>query len=360
MLDIHDVKDLLTQTDERTLTLFLNVDNAEQENQASRPAWQIWLRETLDEYPRQQNIPEDVWAGIRMRVDRFFEDYQASSRSLVIFAGPGYERKFELPMKVENQVFFGQPQIGLLLWMIDEYEPYLVVMADQEKVRYFVSYLGSVGFQEGQEIDTDEYDFVEKTIMNAPGPGLDNAAVHGGTGVDDFQDTLNEHRARFYRDIVERTGKLLEKHNAERVILAGGERAMHQIQNLMPDRMKAQVVGLVPIPMFATVAELTDKIQGAALEFERKQEFELVDQVVNFAKARGRGALGRKDVEDALAMQRVEMLVLVWPFENEEKDNDLAFRALQLNSGIELVHGEAGALLHQEGSGVGARLYYAL
>jgi hypothetical protein len=55
----------------------------------------------------------------------------------------------------------------------------------------------------------------------------------------------------------------------------------------------------------------------------------------------------------------VELLVLLWPPQNEDLASDLAYRALQLNSGIELVHGDAGSLLHSEG-GVGARLYYAL
>ena len=52
--------------------------------------------------------------------------------------------------------------------------------------------------------------------------------------------------------------------------------------------------------------------------------------------------------------------VLNWPLRNETVGNELAFRALQLNSNIELVHGDAAALLHGEGNDVGARLYYTL
>ena len=83
-----------------------------------------------------------------------------------------------------------------------------------------------------------------------------------------------------------------------------------------------------------------------------------MNQVIDFAKSRGRGALGEEAVKMALDMQRVELLILSWPTNNPDLSDDLAFRALQLNSEIELVHGEAAERLNAEG-GVAARLYYA-
>jgi hypothetical protein len=47
MIKLEDVKNLLNQTDNHTLTLYLNVDNAAQENQAANPAWHVWAKNAL-------------------------------------------------------------------------------------------------------------------------------------------------------------------------------------------------------------------------------------------------------------------------------------------------------------------------
>lgn len=361
MLGINDVKALLSQTDERTLTLFVDVDNATPENQASAPAWKIWIKNQLDRFGGSVAADErGAWQRIHERVTDFVKSYTPGDKTLVLFANEADVTTYELPIKLEeNELTFGRPQIGQLLWMIDEYEPYLLVLVDQEKARFFVSYLGTVGFQGGLESDVEQYDFRERTKMSPPGPGLDNAAVHGGAGVDQFESMLDEHRNRFYRQVAEHIGELQKKHKTDRIIIGGGEQSAHAVKNTLDEALHQHVVGIVNIPMHESPEEILKRVQPMALEYERKQEFELVSQVINFAKAGGRGALGRDAVNEALDMQRVELLVLIWPSPNEEKDNELAFRALQLNGNVELVHGEAASLLHSEGD-VAARLYYAL
>ncbi len=358
MFGLSDVKQLLTQTDERTLTMYVDVDNATPENQAAMPAWHIWVKNTLDQLSTTLNGDQrESWDYIRDWVRDFIVSYEPTDKGLVIIAGPSYQHTYNVPMKLENQAYFGTPTVGPLLWMIDEYEPYLVVMVDQEKARFFVSYLGSVGFQEGMNIDIDDYDFAERTTMHGPGPGIDNAAVHGGTGKDDFKDMIDEFRARFYRDVVDNIARLREKHKVRRVIIGGSEQSAHAVHNFMDDHQKASVVAVMSIPMRSNMQQIQEHVVSAALEHERDQELELVSQVIDFAKSGGRGALGRQAVRDALDMQRVETLILPYPMGDE--DNDLAFRALQLNSNVELVHGEAASRLHEEGD-IAARLYYAL
>src|SRR5690606_24896304 len=201
MLGMHDVRQLLSQTDEHTLTLFVDVDNETRENQADRPAWQIWIKNQLDNFERSLDAGQrEAWPHIRDRVRDLVRTYIPGGKTLAVIAGASFQTVYELPIRIdENQIWFGRPQIGHLLWMIDEYEPYLIVMVDQEKARFFTTYLGSVGFQGSMEIDIEEYDFPERTKMNAPRPGLDNAAVHGGTGVDQYENMLDEYRLRFFR-----------------------------------------------------------------------------------------------------------------------------------------------------------------
>lgn len=361
MLGINDVKALLTQTDEQTLTLFVDVDNATRENQASVPGWKTWVKSQLDQQGQRMGRDQQAsWSQIRAQAESFIGSYSPSARTLVLFANGSGVTHYELPIRIdENQLSFGRPQVGQLLWMIDEYEPYLLVLVDQMKARFFVTYLGSVGFQGGLDTDIEQYDFRERTTMSNPGPGADAGAVHGGSGVDDHEKMLAEHRARFYRETVEQIAQMQKQHITERIILGGSEQAAHAVKNLMGESLQKYLVGIVNIPMHETPQQIQERVQPLALEYERKHEFALVSDIIDFAKSGGRGALGQKAVETALEMQRVELLVMVWPSADEERDNELAFRALQMNSNIELVHGEAASLLHSEGD-VAARLYYAL
>jgi hypothetical protein len=364
MIGMNDVKELLTQADDRTLTMYVNVDNARRENQADFAAWRIEVKNALDNMARGlTNEQKEAWPYIRDWVDEFVRSYEPSAKTLVIVAGSSYQNTFELPFAIddETQVFMGRPQIGPLLWLIDEYESYLIVMADQEKARFFTTYLGSMGFQGGMESDVHEYDFAERT-STFPGANVSQGSnVHGSSAVDDFQGTLNEHRKRFYKEIIDQIGTMMQGNDTRRIILGGSEQTGHQLYNLMDERMQAKVVTIKGVPMYSTPAEILSFVQDAALEYERQEEMILVDQVVNFAKGGGRGALGVDEVRAAMDMQRVETLVMVYPFENEEISSELAFRALELNSAVELVHGEAAALLHDEAQGgIGARLYYTL
>lgn len=360
LVNLNEVKNVIAHDDNHTLTLYLNLDNAAPENQANSPGWRIWAKNTLRNLPASLTEEQrQAWPSIHDWVTNYLDDFQPSSKSLLIFAGSSYQQAYELQVPFENQVTFGRPNVGALLWALDEYEPYLVVLVDQEKALFFSSYLGTTSFQQSMETDVDEYDFAQKTLMPSSSAVSGGHPLTQGSNRDSFEDTLAAHRARFYRDVVSQVDKMLKKYDTRRLILGGAEEAAHAVLNEMPDNVKTAVVDVVNIPLRVTAAELFQQVQPPALNYEREQEMTLVNQVIDFAKSGGRGALGRRAVEAALEMQQVELLLLPWPTDDLEYANELAFRALQLNSKIELVHGAAADRLNEEG-GLAARLYYAL
>ncbi len=119
------------------------------------------------------------------------------------------------------------------------------------------------------------------------------------------------------------------------------------------------VVDILPIPMQASEKEVLEQVLPQALDYERKQEANLVEDVINRAKANNRGALGRDEVLKALENRQVDTLVAPWPLDDEELARTLPLRAMESSSTIELVHGEAAERLKQEG-GLGAKLYYTM
>jgi hypothetical protein len=360
MIKLSDVKNLLNQTDDHTLTLYLNVDNAAQENQAANPAWRIWAKNALrDLHNNFKNGQPGTWNRIGENVQNYLSNYESQSKGLLIFAGDSFQQVHELPLYFENQVSFGKPVVTPLLSAIDEYEPYLVAVVDQESARFFISYLGEIGFQESIEIDLEEYDFQQKTLMPSASAVTGGHPLTQGSNREAYERMIDEHHNRFYREAVNVLQKLADKNDVDRVILGGSEQSAHAVHHLMPDVLKGRVVEITSIPNYYTTSEIFQHILPAAREAERKYELDLVNQVIDFAKSRGRGALGEKAVNSALEMQQVELLILPWPSANDDLSNDMAIRALQINSEIELVSDEAAERLNAEG-GVAARLYYTL
>lgn len=361
MIELAEVKQMVAQTDEHTLTLYLNVDNTTPENQAQIPAWRIYAKNKLFEFEPFAKSQSEAWGDIRQGVEDFLAQYNPSSKGLALFAWQGGLQTVELPLSLENQATFGSAQIAPLLWVLDEYEPYLIVLVDQEKARFFVTQLGSIGFREGVEVDLEGYDFVERTMASNPTPGqAGGGAVHGGSGKDDHNAMLDEHRARMYRQVAAGIQEYVNQHGIRRFMIGGSEQSSHAVKNLLPQKLEDAVVAMLNIPLRSSLNDIFTQAQPAAIEHERREEMKIVQEVIDFAKAGGRGALGMKAVMDALIMQRVELLILAWSnVDDEGMRPDLPLRTFASGGNVEIVHGEAADLLRREG-GVAARLYYAL
>lgn len=357
MIGPGDVKQLLTQADDHTLSLYLLVDPSVRENQASPPAWRIWLKNALKTAERDLQEPQRAaWPGIRERMEALLQTYAPDAKSLALFFGVDWETVYRLPVPVENRLMFGQPLLTPLLWVIDEYEPYLVTMVDAEKAHFITAYLGSAGHQDTLTLEIDTDDWREKT-MRATSAAADKLVQRSAR--DDFEDRVEVHTERFYREVAGRIEEMMQAHKIGRLVIGGSEEAAHDVRRLLPEKAAKSVVDVQPIPMRSTPNEVLNHILPKALEYERQQEMALVEAIINQAKGGGRGALGREAVLAALDQQRVELVVAPWPLNDAELMAQLPLRALEANATLELVHGEAAARLKAEG-GLAARLYYAV
>src|SRR5215216_8023317 len=164
MVDMDNVKQMLWQGGEQTLSIYLDVDAAKQENQAAQPAWRIYLKHAINDIEGQAKNTEG-WPQTKARFDAFFNGYEANSKGLAVFFTPEAEQIYELPVPVETRWFFGKPLIVPLLWALDEYEPYLIVRVDQEKGELITAYLGNATVEEKLESDLYAYDFEQKILM---------------------------------------------------------------------------------------------------------------------------------------------------------------------------------------------------
>ncbi len=353
MLQIQDVQALLKRADARTLSLYLAIDLSLPENQAANPGWRTWAKNHLREINHQVSDAEDLlWPLLRQQAERFLDDYIPAAKGLALLLGESLEAIYELPVAFPNRAAYGPPLITPLLWALDEYETYLVAMVDRSEARFFTTRLGQVQFEDSMELAFDTHTWRVKTAMPS------GVGIGRGSAVDEFQDRKVERQNSLYRDVAAQIGELMTTHGARRLVLAGSEQSIHAVLNRLPEGAAQAVVTLLPLPMRYTTHEVMNAILPAALDYERRQEAQLVEDVVGLAKAGGRAALGRVAVLQALERGQVEMLVMPWPLEETAEDADVPRRVLLNGGTVELVHGAAAERVKAEG-GMIARLYYA-
>jgi peptide subunit release factor 1 (eRF1) len=207
-------------------------------------------------------------------------------------------------------------------------------------------------------IDIADYDWQEKTRHAVTVPGAEGGySIGGGNNREEFEDMIAEHVKRFHKQVADHAVEVMQDYGAERLILGGDERTAHTLRDLLPQKVSEQVVAVLPIPLRANPQQIMDLALPPALEYERHREVEIVQQVTDFAKSGGRGALGHGEVKRALHEGRVELLVLTRDLDAKNL-RELSLQVLANNAKFEFVYGEAAALLKREG-GMGARLYYA-
>lgn len=358
MIDLADIHRLIAQPDaDRTLSVYLMVDAARLENQAATPGWRIWLKNALREL-RGQHPEDEALGALRRRCEALLEQQRGRGKGLAVFLTPTSERVHELPVPLaEHAIAYGQPSLAPLLFAMDEYERTLIVVVDQERARFITGYMGGAQ-REGTHVnDVEAYDFRHKDQM--PTGRNQGDRTMGGSNRDAFAATLEDHLRRFHQEVAAQMRQLVEDRGIRRIILGGPIESAHALKHELHESLARQVVAIVPIPQWQGDGAVVQLALPAALEVEHRQEEALVDEVVGLARSGGRGALGRAAVEDCLARQQVELLILPWPLADAALRDRLPLAALAGGARIEFVSGAAAERVNAEG-GVAARLFYTL
>lgn len=356
-LDATAVRQTLAGFGSNTLTLYLDINPATSVNQGTRPAWEIWTKNAVKEIDAAVDESQrSDWAQVRARLDDFLDSYSAQGRSLALFVGPDDMASYTLPITMEPRSSFGPPLVTPLLWALEEYARYMIVMIDREKVRLLTASLNQPEPGEKMHFELDDYDFAERPQM-PPTSGQPGEMLRQGNMREAYEDMIDAHRQRFFRDAAERVMEVAEARDVHGMVLGGNEEEAHRLRELLHSEFRPLVIDVQSIPRHLADHAILKQVQPAFLKHERAKENEMVDRVLGVAHAGGKATIGATAVKRALDEQRVELLLLPFPVDNAT--DALAYKALRNNAKVELVGGEAAQKLTEAG-GVAADLYYEL
>ncbi|QIA66093.1 hypothetical protein GT360_21630 [Vibrio astriarenae] len=337
-------------TKSNMMTVYANIDPSVRDNQRERPAWMIELKNQFDQLSDAQKREAEeavgsalTWEFIEERTLEAFKEHEAKGKSAMILTDFVDGIMVDLPLPVDNKVYFGLPQLSHLMSQLHRYGKYLVVLFSETEYRIISAKLNTLGSEEIIESG------MEVGVSLRPGGKKSRTQASERRELDS--------EARLYKHAAsEISAYFLENSEFDRIIFGGNLKIANQVKNALHHSVSEKLVTIEPIAFNAENKEIERIVQAIASEYEAVRDVTLIQELVTRRNVCGRTAFGREEVIEALNSGQAQRVYLPYPIV-AEKFNQILVESMANNVDIEIIHGEAAERLISLG-GVGATLYY--
>lgn len=287
----------LTQHEEPTLTLYVDIDQTRQSNRnggfvVQAEAMVKELRGAVNE-----TTPYDVAVGRAVELVEHL-DPQGRTALVVVHPDSGLAEAHQLQVTTAPGAHW---QRGAFLRPVveamDEHERYGVVLTDSQRARLFTVHMGEI---------TEHEDLVSDTVPRTRSVG---AGQHRSQKRRDNRH--EEEVAAHAKRVVDALADLSLRAPFDRLIVAGPPKAAGQLTRLLPRRLHGRLVESISLPISATAAQVLEGILEVQQRMEREQEEQLVEAVLAELHDGGKAVREAAPVLEAVTQGRVWKLVYI-------------------------------------------------
>jgi len=122
----------LLQLPTPVLTVYLDTNPGESENQGRHPAYRTWLKDEA------KLMASEVPASERRlfreqieRVDASLRNLKPHQRALLLFAGPRTWEEFPVGLPLQSELHWGAPAVSQLIAVMNDHKPCCIVAVDR-------------------------------------------------------------------------------------------------------------------------------------------------------------------------------------------------------------------------------------
>lgn len=362
MLSRDELVALFQELEEKDV-LSVYVD-AREEDPALRDAWRVRLDREISSLRRRmdEEAPGAVaafsaaWGHVEARL-RADGGVTPPRRGWVAFAtADGLRYGGPVPASMPDLVRWQKGvHAAPYIRALKQERPVTVVLLDGRRARVFEQAGGSLVEHDGVLADTFLGDLTDTGMRKGSARA---SGVRGETSTDQAQRLLDVAAERMRKTLVER---VVERAGSDGLVVLGGPaESVKKLSALLPRALEGRVTLRSSLHLDMTAAEILAEVRDAAGDLSEGGHEALARQVLDAARASGRGALGPDATLKALREHRVDVLLLSRSFLHAHPG--VADRAVGLafsqGADVEEVSGEAGELLDREAQGLAARLRY--
>jgi len=296
----------ISETEYPFITLYMNVNSYQLFEQQRKN--RIFLKNSITEIENKLKDENnrhklECFKNDVERIQHFIEnDLKTRTHGLAIFACDrlGIFEIFETIMPFENEFIANSiPHLKQLAYQADERENALVIISDSKYARIFVVKLG--GF------------ILEESVFKHEVLRFHH---QGGWAQMRYQRHIENQSEKHYSDVAKAATKLLDEYNFENVILVGKSNNIKKLQQLLPKRVKTQIISANNLDLrenVNTVFEINsnlilENIVESLKNNEDKKEFNCVEEIIN--KAPINSVTGMQDTIKLVQDGRSETLVI--------------------------------------------------
>lgn len=338
--------------------------DADQRDPAQRDVWRVHLegeisklRRSLEQTGKDDLAAFDAAWGLVARELRSDDHAAMSKRGWVAFAT--LDRIWYadgVPAHMPNLVAWQKGiRAAPYVRALKQERPVLVVLVDGRRARVFEHVEGTITEVEELIADTDVGDLSDVGMHKGSARA---SGVRGITSTDQGQRLRDVAAERLRKELAE----LIDARSRDDgiVVLGGADEAVKRLQALLPRSLAGRVTQRARLQLDMSHAEIREEIRSAAGDLSEQGHLALVSDVVDAARAGGKGALGKEDTLKALEGRRVDTLLLSRSFiqAHPAAADHAVGLAFSQGAYVEELSGEAGGRLDQDGQGMAARLRF--
>lgn len=221
------------------------------------------------------------------------QDFQAPGVCIFACAVLDFIRGYPLSMPVANEIRVGaSPYIRPLAELQDEYQTFALVACDNTATRiYLVT---------NQDVE------LEDKIKG----GVKNHVRKGGWSQKRYSRRRDNQLQRYAGEVADALRQLVEDHAVQRIVLAGSEETMLEIEAELPKELAEKLIGKEAFDLNRSQDELID--EAYEMYFAEEIEFEkrLWDRIKNEYQRHGLAVAGPSDVLKAFGEGKVETAIV--------------------------------------------------
>ena len=247
-------------------------------------------RERANGTPSVHDDLRRIESFVRAGIDR------SKTRGLAFFScsADSIWRVVPLPVPVRSRVVINtMPALGQLEAVVQELNPFGVLLADKHRARMFV-------FEMGELVDRSEQ-------FDALPRDYDSRGERERGDVSGHVDALAHQHLRRAADVA---FTVFQEQRFEHLCIGAPEPIARELEGLLHPYLRDRLCGRIDVQPGASSEEVRKAALAVELEHERRKEAELVGRLRDAIGSGRRGVGGLDAVLDALAQHRVEHLLL--------------------------------------------------
>ena len=315
-LDDATIRDLIDLTDEVGVLSFY-VGHTPSRAADPQPAAPIEIRNQLKALRTQlADGDRDVARAVENRVRAIDGQLEAlfdpkssgQGRALFVAVASGQEASLNVQVPFKERVIFdANAYVRPLVAALDEGRPAGILVASRHGSRLLRwSHEGAEVVEETTFVVEDQVFAEEKS-----GPAMANPSnpQHAHVDRDQFEDRLDENRARFFKEIVTDTAQRAESEGWDRLVVSGPPKLRDDLAPQLEAATSSRVLRAEQSWEDATPPQIASAVWPLLRSVHLDRERELVDSARHRAFSGGPGAVGLRNVCAALNEGRVAHLL---------------------------------------------------